>query len=117
MTDAATQAPAFEGWAIIEIMGHRRLAGMVREVDVFGTKMLRIDTVELPAREEREVSYPAQASITQLYSGSSLFSLTPATREACEEVARAQQRPEYRNLSLPAKDDDDRDDDDDGDEY
>lgn len=35
--------PAFEGWAIVELMGHRRLAGFVREVSMFGASMLRLD--------------------------------------------------------------------------
>lgn len=33
----------FEGWAILELMGHRRLAGYVSECEVAGTKLLRID--------------------------------------------------------------------------
>lgn len=35
--------PAFESWAILELMGHRRLAGYVREITLAGAGMLRID--------------------------------------------------------------------------
>lgn len=82
----------FEGWAILEIMGHRTLAGYVREVDMFGAKMAQIDVPELPAREERKVfgglvekGLPAVPAFTQFYSGAAVFSTTPTT----EEVARA----------------------------
>lgn len=108
-------APAFEGFAIIEVMGHRRLAGMVREVEVFGAKMLRIETMELPERVEKdeydrsERVYKAQPSVTQFYSGASLFSVTPATREACEAVAKSAQTCDWRPLSLPSKSGDDDD--------
>lgn len=33
----------FEGWAVLELMGHRRLGGYLREVEMGGGKMLRID--------------------------------------------------------------------------
>ena len=34
---------AFEGWAILELMGHRRLAGYLREQTVSGASFLRLD--------------------------------------------------------------------------
>lgn len=40
MTD---EKPAFEGWAILELMGHRRLGGHVSEATVAGAGFLRID--------------------------------------------------------------------------
>lgn len=44
MTAATDQGgPAFESWAVLELMGHRRLAGFVREVTIAGAGLLRID--------------------------------------------------------------------------
>lgn len=60
-------------WAIVELMGHRRRAGLVKEVEQFGAKMLRLD---IPAGDE---------FVTEFYGGSSVYALRPAT----EEVARA----------------------------
>lgn len=64
----------WEGWAILEIMGHRRLAGLVSRVEVAGFGMLRLD---VPGCDEG-------TGATQYYSPSSLYCLTPTT----EEVAR-----------------------------
>lgn len=71
----------FEGWAIVEIMGHRRLAGHVSEVTIAGAQMLRID---VPGKTGAD---PVKA--TQYYGGSSIFCLTPTT----EEVARKEANP------------------------
>ena len=46
-TVETTIAPAAENdgweWAIVEIMGHRKHAGRIREEERFGAKMLRVD--------------------------------------------------------------------------
>ena len=64
---------AYIGWAIVELMGHRRRAGVVREVEQFGTRLLRIDS---PAGEDL---------VTEFYGGGAIYALRPCT----EEVARA----------------------------
>lgn len=69
------EAPVFEGWAILELMGHRKLGGFVREQNVAGSGFIRID-VHLPGKEE--------AIATQLYSPGALYCLTPTT----EDIAR-----------------------------
>ena len=66
----------FEGWAIVELMGHRRLAGFVTEEEHFGTAMLRLDVHGL--------NDTAAPGVTQLYGGSSVYCVTPTT----EEIAR-----------------------------
>jgi hypothetical protein len=64
---------AFEGWAVLELMGHRKLAGYVREQNVAGAGFIRID---VPGD---------QGSIaTQFYSPGSLYCMTPVT----EDIAR-----------------------------
>ena len=53
---------AYEGWSILALMGHRRLGGFVREAEVAGAKMLRLDVPgEDAARAElaRSVRGPA----------------------------------------------------------
>jgi hypothetical protein len=71
-----TKIPEFEGWAVVELMGHRRLAGYVREVSMYGTAMLRVD---VPGDD------PEKAHATQYYGGGSIYAITPCT----EEVARS----------------------------
>lgn len=65
---AATDQPPDE-YAIVEIFGHRRLAGRVIEVEQYGTKMLRID---IPKDGDF-----AKGFTSQYYGGASLFSVTP----------------------------------------
>jgi len=89
-----TQQPvAYEGWAIVELMGHRRLAGYVREAAQFGTAMIRID---IPA--EREGEQP----ITQFYGGSSIYCLSPVSEETARAVAQYQRpKPVHQYELIP----------------
>lgn len=86
-------------WAIVELMGHRRRAGFVQEVEQFGAKMLRID---IPAGEG--------AWVTEFYGGSSIYALRPADEAVARGVAEQLGDPRpvapvaYR---LPAPPDDD----------
>ena len=70
----ATTTDKFESWAIVEIMGHVKLAGMAT-TQVFGsTVMLRVD---VPETEQ-------QPAHTQYYGMGSIYSLKPCD----EQVAR-----------------------------
>lgn len=70
----------FEGWAILELMGHRRLAGHVSEVQIAGAGFIRLD---IPEAQEDGETYPA---MTQFYSPASVYALTPATEETARSV-------------------------------
>jgi hypothetical protein len=98
----------FEGWAIVELMGHRRLAGYVREVELAGAGMLRLDVPRHAAavctcgsndpgsasHEDHQLDCmlfaqdevaPLDVDATQFYSPAALYCLTPTT----EAIARA----------------------------
>jgi hypothetical protein len=96
----------FEGWAILELMGHRQRPGYVKEVEMAGGKMLRID---IPVTESDVV--------TEFYGTAALYSMRPASEEIVRDAVRrsygADPRPirpvEYRpseRLSSPALEDD-----------
>lgn len=91
---------AFEVWAVLELMGHVKLAGKVTEEERFGSKMGRIDIpgivpCGLLDSESHKIAPDAcpqcagtgtvERFSTQYFSGSSIYRLTPVT----EEVARA----------------------------
>lgn len=78
-TDDTTK---LEGWAILELMGHRRLGGYVQEQEIAGHGMLRID---VPSEED------GKALATQFYSPSALYCLTPTTEEMARAVAKRNQ--------------------------
>lgn len=65
----------FETWAIVEIMGRQRYAGLVTEQTLAGAAMLRVD---IPKTAK-------QGAFTKFFGPGSIHSLTPTT----EEIARA----------------------------
>jgi len=75
MNEATATEPAYEGWAIVELMGHRQTAGKVVEVQMAGSTMLRIDT---PGRDGATIT-------SQFYGGSAIYCLTP-----CDETTARQ---------------------------
>jgi hypothetical protein len=90
----------FEGWAILELMGHRRLAGYVREQEIAGAGMLRID---VPGEVGDGIG-PLSTIATQFYSPAALYCLTPTTEEVARAVAkRSQPEPVHRWELPPAR--------------
>ncbi len=67
----------FSEWAIIEMFGHRRLAGKVTEQEIAGKGFLRLD---VPGDGEEWLA-------TQFYSPDAVFSMTPTTEENARKIA------------------------------
>lgn len=65
----------FEEWAILELMGHRQLAGRIQEWEVAGHGFLRIDIYPFDAET---------AVATQFYNPKCVYGFHPVT----EDVAR-----------------------------
>lgn len=73
MTDTtAPESTPFAEWAVLELMGHRRLAGWLTECELAGKGFLRLDI-------------PGDQPATQLYNPASVYAITPTT----EDIARA----------------------------
>lgn len=70
-------ADPFDEWAILELMGHRRAAGRVREVTLAGAGMLRLDIPPTPGHGPQ----------TQYISPSSLYALHPTTEQLATAMA------------------------------
>lgn len=88
-----TNETAYEGWAIVELMGHRVIAGQVSEASQYGTAMLRVD---VPGKED------GSACVTQFYGGSAIYSMTPCDKAtACEVLKRRYDLPDPVRLALP----------------
>ena len=66
----------FQEWAIVELMGHRKIAGKVTEEQIGGTAFLRVDMFN------QDDDDPI---LTQFYQPSALYCLTPTS----ERIARA----------------------------
>jgi hypothetical protein len=115
MSEEATAAPAAEEddfeWMMVEIFGHRMHYGRGKEVERFGSKMLRIDVpqVEWAPVVEGEVLKPiAVAWTTLFYGGASIFS-NALTDEATVLKKNAPYAAPYRAItrqSVEPEDDD-----------
>lgn len=83
---------SYEGWAVVELMGHRRLAGYVKQVEQYGAVMLRLDVPEVDGR----------GAVTQFYGGGSVYCLTPTTEEIVRAVCRKDHPAPVSRYELPA---------------
>lgn len=115
MTDV--QQAKFDGWAIVDVLGHQRYVGYVT-TEAYGQAVLfRVDVPALESRE-RETKRPgyyggrylpagakvvegAVPGYTKLIGSGSIYTLTPCTQEAAiKAVDEMQERPLLR-VDLP----------------
>jgi hypothetical protein len=73
-------AEGYQGWAVVELMGHRQTAGLVSEVTLGGTTLLRVDT---PAPDSEAIV------ASQMYGGSAIYCLTPCDEATARTVLRS----------------------------
>lgn len=83
MSETAQQAQQDE-WAVLELMGHRKYAGRISEVERFGAAMARLEVFAEGDEEPR---------FTQDYSPQAIYCLTPCT-EALARRYSNRHRPE-----------------------
>lgn len=80
---------------MVEIMGFRKHAGRVIEVEKFGAKMLRVD---VPI----EGDPVAKGWTTHYYSGASIFAVTPTDEDSVMRANKPYERPSPYRLPAPA---------------
>lgn len=69
----------FEGWAIIELMGHVRMTGRLTEVERFGSKIGKLDVIN------KDGEFVA----TQFFGGASVYRITMCDEDTAREMARS----------------------------
>lgn len=99
MGDVREQSAGFSGWAVIEIMGHKRFAGFVSEQLIAGSALVRVDVPETKHRRHtygapgdvaaREITKPAYSKLIGV---ASIYCITPCdeaiARRAAVEIER-----------------------------
>lgn len=106
------QDKGYEGFAILELMGHRRLVGRLSEATIAGAAFIRID---VPDAEGLET--------TQFYAPSAVYAITPTTEDVVRRAAKTnsvqpispyelRERTPVLTIGRPARDDDEEDDED-----
>jgi hypothetical protein len=68
---------AFEEWAIVGIMGHQRIAGLVREVTIAGAGFIRVDVPEVEGEQ----------AFSRIFGPGSIYSIDPVTEVTARAVA------------------------------
>lgn len=101
--EPAPDANGLPGWFVVELMGHRRLTGFVREVTVAGAGYLRVD-----------VPHDTGFVASPLFPPSSVYQLTPTTEETARRSSPYSEAA-YR-LALPGAAHDETDETDETDE-
>ena len=86
-----TTKETFEGHCILELMGHRKLGGYVKEQEIAGHGFLRID---IPGPDGAAIA-------TQFYSPSAVYAITPTTEEMARAVATRYQPEPVQRWELP----------------
>ena len=81
----------FEQWAILEIMGHNKFAGMLREETIGGASFLRID---IPATDGRQ-------AFTKYFGASSVYCITPVTEDVAKALAAKLRNEPIQKWDLP----------------
>lgn len=84
----------FDQWAIVELMGHQRMAGRVTECTIAGGAFLRIDVPEVtvPGRSPDSwgAGWPSRTipAFTRLVSPSAIYAINPTTEEIARRAAQ-----------------------------
>lgn len=68
-----------ELWALVELFGHSRVAGLVTEAEIGGGALIR---VEVPAVKGRD-------PLTKYYNVKAIYGLTPVTKETATRMAES----------------------------
>lgn len=85
-------ASGFDGWAILELMGHRRLAGKLTEVS--GGALAGFVRIDVPGEGDA-------VTATQFYAPAAVYCITPTTEETARAVARGSQPAPVQRWELP----------------
>lgn len=87
----------FEGWAILELMGHRKLGGYLHEATIAGAAFIRIDVPAFDPGGGQE----GQIAATQFYSPSAVYAITPTTEDLAKAMAARYQPEPVTRWELP----------------
>lgn len=85
------ETAAFEEWAVIELMGHARAAGRIREQQIAGAGFLRLD---VPGADG-EIAY------TRFYAPGAVYSITPVSQEVAVALAQRLNTPPVTRWEIP----------------
>lgn len=85
----------FKQWGILELMGHRRLAGLISEIQIAGTAFIRID---IPGSGGPLFG---DDGFTQIYNPQAVYCFTPTSEEDARKAAKCIDPTPVKRWELP----------------
>ena len=67
----------FEEWALVELFGHQRVAGLVSEQTIGGCSFVRVD---IPETQDNKAH-------SRLFGNGSIYAINPTTKEIAQQLA------------------------------
>lgn len=108
----------FEGWAIVEVMGHQKYSGFVTTEAYGGAVLFRVDVPGLPAHPRTlewseyingktllagtVVVEEAVQPFTKLFGAGSIYCITPCTEEVARKATEEGTIRKHNLLSVPS---------------
>ena len=93
-----TDTPTFAEWVILEVLGHRRLAGYLNEQQIAGHGYLRLD---IPG--ETDTAACAEHFVaTQLFNPTSVYAIHPTSEAIARHAAKTYRQAPLQRWELPA---------------
>lgn len=93
----------FAAWAILELMGHRRLAGYLSEQELAGHGFIRLD-IPAPVPATQLADFDATAGpfkATQFYAPGAVYAITPCSEAIARRIAAGQDFAPVQTWELP----------------
>ncbi len=69
----------FKTWAMVELFGHTRIAGLVQEMNISGGAMVRIDVPQIND----------EPAFTRIVNVSAIYAINPMTEESARLIAQS----------------------------
>lgn len=78
-----SETQKFESWAVVELFGHQRIAGLVTEATIGGCSFVRVDVPEQPAGQY-SAAVPAY---TRYFGQGAIYALNPCSEQGARYTA------------------------------
>lgn len=93
-----SETPTFAEWVILELLGHRRLAGYLTEQQIAGHGFLRLD---IPGETDSEACAEHFVA-TQLFNPTSVYAIHPTSEAIARHAAKTYRQAPLQRWELPA---------------
>jgi hypothetical protein len=91
MDNTETKTESFDQWALLELFGHKKIVGRVRETNIGGGAFIRVDVPAVNGEKE----------YTRYYNPSAIYSLNPVSEEVARALVQTYHEPPVHRYEMP----------------